>query len=160
LFLIKYLHQRLPVDRRQCKTPMNGLFSTFFLKDYDSFFNNYKQNNVLAQEALTASEEFLPTLNEFFDLYEGLTDAENSEISWYNYTVASNKDYIRVKSVYYNEPSFSNVLINMSKEEAEDYNTYKGACFGKVRCSASMPLAILKASVMTCCSTAVKRVWW
>ena len=34
--------------------------------------------------------------------------------------------------MYYNEPSFSDVSINMSEEESEDYNTYEGACFGKV----------------------------
>jgi hypothetical protein len=125
--------QRLSVSQRQRKTQMSGLLGKFLLKDFDSFFNKYKENNVLAQEASSALEQFLPTLNEFFDLCEGLTDAENSEISWYGYTVASNKDYIRAKSVYYNEPSFSNVSINMSEEETGDYNTYKGACFGKVR---------------------------
>ena len=131
--MIKYLHLRSSVSQRQCKTQMNGLLGTFFLKDFDSFINNYKQNNVLAQEALTALEQFLPTLNEFFDLCEDLSDAANSKIRWYSYTIASNRDYIRAKSAYYNEPSFSNMLINMSEEEVEDYNTYKGACFGKVR---------------------------
>ena len=88
----------------------------------------------MGQEALTALDNFLPALNEFFDLYEDLTDANNSKISWYSYTnVASSGDYVRAKSVYYNEPSFSDVSINMSKEETEDYNTYEGACFGKVR---------------------------
>ncbi|RGB43846.1 hypothetical protein C1646_808980 [Rhizophagus diaphanus] len=52
--------------------------------------------------------------------------------TWYSYTnITSSKDYIRATSRYYNEPSFSNMLINMSEEESEDYNTYEGACFGK-----------------------------
>ena len=34
--------------------------------------------------------------------------------------------------MYYNEPSFSDVSINMSEEEIEDYNTDMSACFGKV----------------------------
>ena len=34
--------------------------------------------------------------------------------------------------MYYNEPSFNDVLINMSKEESEDYNIYEGTCFGKI----------------------------
>ena len=55
------------------------------------------------------------------------------KISWYSYTnISSSGDYIRAKSMYYNEPSFSDVSINMSEEESEDYNTYEGACFGKV----------------------------
>ena len=112
---------------------MNGLLGTFLLKDFDNFFNTYKLNNVLAQEALTALDNFLPALNEFFDLCEDLLDAENSKISWYSYTVVtSSGDYIRAKSAYYNEPSFSDVSINMNEEETEDYNTHEGACFGKV----------------------------
>lgn len=31
--------------------------------------------------------------------------------------------------------SRSDMSINMSKEESEDYNTYKGACFGKIQYS-------------------------
>jgi hypothetical protein len=130
---MKYLRQRISVGRRQHKSRMNGMLGTFLLKDFDNFFNNYKLHNVLAQEALTALDNFLPALNEFFDLCEDLTDAENSKISWYSYTVVvPSGDYIRAKSVYYNRPSFSDVSINMSEEETEDYNTHEGACFGKV----------------------------
>ena len=130
---MKYLRQRISVDRHQHKSRMNGMLGTFLLKDFDNFFNNYKLHNVLAQEALTALDNFLPALNEFFDLCEDLTDAKNSKISWYSYTVVvPSGDYIRAKSVYYNGPSFSDVSINMSKEETEDYNTHEGACFGKV----------------------------
>jgi hypothetical protein len=112
---------------------MNGFLGTFLLQEFDEFFNNYKSKNVLAQEALTALEHFLPALNEFFDLCEDLIDAENSKISWYSYTnTALSGDYIRAKSMYYNEPAFSDVSINMSEEESEDYNTDEGACFGKV----------------------------
>ena len=61
-------------------------------------------------------------LNKFFDLCEDLTNAENTKIRWYSYTsISSSKDYIRAKSKYYNEPSFSDVLINMSEEESEYY---------------------------------------
>jgi hypothetical protein len=127
------LHQHASVGQRQHKARMGGLLGTFFLKDFDNFFNDYNLNNVLVQEALIALDNFLPALNEFFDLCEELTDAKDSKISWYGYTnVASSGDYIRAKSVYYNEPSFSDVSINMSEEETGDYNTYEGACFGKV----------------------------
>ena len=113
---------------------MSGLLDTFLLKDFDDFFDNYKSENVLADEALTALNHFLPALNDFFDLCENLTDANNSKISWYSYTnITSNRDYIRAKSKYYNELSFSNVSINMNEEETEDYNTDKGACFSKVQ---------------------------
>ena len=130
---MKYLRQHISVGRCQHKSRMNGLLGTFLLKDFDNFFNNYKLNNILAQKALTALDNFLLVLNEFFDLCEDLTDAENSKISWYSYTVvASSGDYIRAKSAYYNEPSFSDVSINMNEEDSEDYNTHEGACFGKV----------------------------
>ena len=129
------MRQHTVVSRRQQKTPMNGLLGIFLLKDFDTFFDNYKSKNTLANEALLALDNFIPTLNEFFDLCDGLTEemAGKTKISWYSYTnISSSGDYIRAKSMYYNEPSFSNVSINMSEEESEDYNTYEDACFGKV----------------------------
>ena len=132
---MKYLRQHAVSERRQQKSSMNGLLGTFFLKDFDTFFNNYKLTNILASEALIALERFIPALNEFFDLCDDLTEemVRDSKISWYGYTnITSGGDYIRAKSMYYNEPSFSDVSINMSEEESEDYNTYDGACFGKV----------------------------
>ncbi len=113
---------------------MNGLLGTFFLKDFDTFFNNYQSVNILANEALKVLEYLLPALNKFFDLCKGLTDVKNTIIRWYSYTnVAFSGNYIRTKSKYYNEPLFSNVSINMSNKETEDYNTVKGACFGKIQ---------------------------
>ena len=130
---MKYLRQHTSVSRRRHKSRMNGLLGTFLLKDFDNFFNTYKLNNVLAQEALTALNNFLSALNEFFDLCEDLLDTENSKISWYSYTVvASSGDYIRAKSAYYNKSSFSDMSINISEEETKDYNTHEGACFAKV----------------------------
>lgn len=115
---------------------MNGLLGKFPLENFEEFFNNYKVNNTLAQEASTALDQFLPSLNEFFDLCDDLSEEMlrgNTEVSWYSYAnVESSGDYIRAKSMYYNEPSFSDVSINMSGEEIEDYNTDMGACFGKV----------------------------
>src|SRR6266498_6099569 len=107
---------------------MNGLLGKFSLENSEEFFNNYKVNNTLAQEASTALDQFILLLNEFFDLCEDLSEEMlmgNTEVSWYG-------DYIRAKSMYYNEPSFSDVSINMSGEEIEDYNTDMGACFGRV----------------------------
>ncbi|CAB5359327.1 unnamed protein product [Rhizophagus irregularis] len=91
-------------------------------------------NSFLACETLTALEYFLESLNEFLDLCEGLTDNETINISWYSYAnISSSGNYIRAKSLYYNEPSFSDVSISMSEEESEDHNTAEGgACFGKV----------------------------
>ena len=115
---------------------MNGLLGKFSLKNSEEFFNNYKVNNTLAQEALTALDQFILSLNEFFNLCEDLSEEMlmgNTEVSWYGYAnIESSGDYIRAKSMYYNEPSFSDVSINMSGEEIEDYNTDMGACFGKV----------------------------
>lgn len=131
------MRERTPASRRQHRTRMSGILGTFLLKEFDNFFNNY--NDVLAKEALTAIEQFLPALNGFFDLCEGLTDVDNCKINWYSYTnIVSSGDYIRAKSAYYNEPSFSDVSVNMSEEETEDYNTYEGACFGKVRYSVTL----------------------
>ena len=139
--MIKYLRKHKVNERRQQKSSMNGLLGTFLLKDFDTFFNNYKLTNTLASEALMALERFIPALNEFFDLCDDLTEemVRDSKISWYSYTnITSGGDYIRAKSMYYNEPSFSDMSINMSVEEVEDYNTDDGTCFGKVYCITSI----------------------
>src|SRR5256714_15300282 len=104
---------------------MNGLLGTFFLQDFNSFFDNYKSKNILANEALLALEHFIPTLNEFFDLYDGLTEemAKDTKINWYSYTnISSSGDYIRAKSKYYGGASFFDVLNNIIEEGNEDYN--------------------------------------
>ena len=75
--------------------------------------------------------------NENFDLDEGLTEEivkGSTEISWYSYAnVESSRNYIRAKSLYYNEPSFSDVSIKMSSEEENDYNTDKEVYYGKIQ---------------------------
>jgi hypothetical protein len=76
-------------------------------------------------------------LNEFFDIVnDDLNEeliANNTIITWYSYTkMAASGDYIRAISKYYNEPEFSNISINMNVEEAGNYNTNKGTCYGKV----------------------------
>src|SRR5204862_4727102 len=112
---------------------MNRLLDKFSLENSEEFFN---VNNTLAQEASTALDQFILSLNEFFDLCEDLSEEMlmgNTEVSWYGYAnMESSGNYIRAKSMYYNELSFSDVSINISREEIEDYNTDMGACFGKV----------------------------
>ena len=111
---------------------MNGLLDKFSLENFEEFFNNYKVNNTLAQEASTALDQFILSLNEFFDPCEDLSEEMimgNTEVSWYSYAnVELSGDYIRAKSMYYNEPSFSDVSINMSGKEIEDYNTDMLGC--------------------------------
>ena len=76
---------------------MNGLLGKFSLENSEEFFNNYKVNNTLAQEASTALDQFILSLNEFFDLCEDLSEEmlmENTEVSWYSYAnVESSGDY-------------------------------------------------------------------
>lgn len=124
------------IRRRRSKKTMNGFLGKFSLEKFDEFFDGYKLSNTLAHEALTAIDHFFPALNEFFDLCDNLTQEMligNTEITWYSYAnLESSGDYIRAKSVYYNEPSFSDISINMSADEVEEYNTDDGTCFGKV----------------------------
>jgi hypothetical protein len=115
---------------------MNGLMGTFSLPMFDNFFDAYKATNTLAPEALMALDHFLPALSKFFDLCEGLDEdmvTNSTKINWYSYTnMVASGDYIRAKSKHYNQPEFSNVSINMSEEEADDYTTDEGLCFAKV----------------------------
>jgi hypothetical protein len=134
---MKYSRQHTVNVSQRSKKTMNGLLGKFSLENFDEFFDNYKLNNTLAHEALTAINHFFPVFNEFFDLFVDLTEemiAGNNEINWYAYAnLESSGDYIRAKSLYYNEPSFSDVSINMSVEEVEDYRSDDGTCFGKVQ---------------------------
>src|SRR6266516_1117902 len=83
----KILRQQTAVRLRYQKTPMNGLLGTFFLQDFNSFFDNYKSKNILANEALLALEHFITKLNEFFDLFDSLTEemAKDIKIKCYSY---------------------------------------------------------------------------
>jgi len=63
---------------------MNGLLGKFSLENFEEFFNNYKVNNTLTQEASTALDLFILSLNEFFDLCEDLSEEMlmgNTEVS-------------------------------------------------------------------------------
>src|SRR5256884_9854570 len=117
--IIKYLHQHINNVNRRSKKTMNGLLGKFSLENSEEFFNNYKVNNTLAQEASTTLDQFILSLNEFFDLCEDLSKEilmGNTEVSWYSYAnMESSGDYIRAKSMYYNEPSFSDVSIGPRK---------------------------------------------
>ena len=71
--IIKYLRQHTNNVNRRSKKTMNGLLGKFSLENFEEFFNNYKVNNTLAQEASTALDQFILSLNEFFDLCEDLS---------------------------------------------------------------------------------------
>jgi hypothetical protein len=130
------LYRNTQSEKSQKITSLNGLLGRFGLENFDGFFDKYKKKNTLAAEALLALEHFLTTLNTFFDLVDDLheeTIINNTNISWYSYTnLAASGDYIRAVSKYYHEPEFSNISINMSIDEADDYNTDEGNCFEKV----------------------------
>ena len=53
---------------------MNGLLGKFSLENFEEFFNNYKVNNILTQKVSTALNQFILSLNEFFDLCEDLSE--------------------------------------------------------------------------------------
>jgi hypothetical protein len=123
-------------SQRNRQTAMGGLLGEFTLETFNEFFNAYKATNVMAPEALMVLEHFFPALNEFFDLCDNLTEdmiMDHVKVYWYSYTnMVASSDYIRAKSKHYYEPEFSNVSINMSEEDTQNYNTDDGACFGKV----------------------------
>ena len=76
----------------------------------------------------------LNALNEFYDTMEGITenDVKTSTIEWYSNATVASTDIIRAKSKYYNAPAFSDIAISMNADDAQNYNTAEGTCFGKV----------------------------
>ncbi|PKK56506.1 hypothetical protein RhiirC2_721821 [Rhizophagus irregularis] len=85
-------------------------------------------------EAEKAFDVLINSLNEYFDLIENVTneDIEETLIKWYTNVTIGQVDIIRAKSEYFGTPVFSDIAINMNKEEAEDYNTFNGMCFAKL----------------------------
>jgi len=137
--IIKYLRQQIDQERtlNQCsKKLMNSQLGEFSMVYFDQFVEAYKATNILAPEALEAFDHFIPALNDFLVMFEDFTEETINDIKihWYGYSNAANGDYIYAKSKHYNKSAFSNVAINMDVEDAEDYNTDDGTCFGKVCC--------------------------
>lgn len=115
---------------------MNGEIATFKLSLFNEFVTSYKTSNSLALEATEAFDQFIPSLDMFFDLYEELTEHNiNSDdvfVKWYKSTVISSGDTVRAISNWYQQAVFDNISVNMSTDEIGDYITHDGMCFGKV----------------------------
>uniref|UniRef100_U9UMF9 Uncharacterized protein n=1 Tax=Rhizophagus irregularis (strain DAOM 181602 / DAOM 197198 / MUCL 43194) TaxID=747089 RepID=U9UMF9_RHIID len=113
---------------------LGGLESSFTISNFDRFINEYKAANFLVLEAEKAFEVLIDSLNQYFDLIENITDkdVETTLVKWYTNALIGGIDTVRAKSNYYNAPAFSDIAINMNEEEAETYNTFKGACFAKI----------------------------
>lgn len=113
---------------------MSGEIATFELSSFDNFVLSYQNKTSLAPEVLEAFNQFLPALDKFFDLMDSIEFNTNGLIiKWYGSAVISSGDTIRAISNWYNQPIFDNISINMDSNEIEDYTTYDGLCFGKVR---------------------------
>ncbi|CAB5377088.1 unnamed protein product [Rhizophagus irregularis] len=109
---------------------------TFELLSLDKFVSSYQNTTTLAPEALEVFDQFLTTLDKFFDLInlaEFVTIHLIVSVKWYRSVVISSGNMIRANSNWYGQPIFDNILINiMDSSEIEDYTTYDGLCFGKI----------------------------
>ncbi|PKY60677.1 hypothetical protein RhiirA4_431298 [Rhizophagus irregularis] len=135
--IINYLFQfSKPVGSnvKQNTSVMNGKIFTFELSSFDKFVSSYRNTTTLASEAFEAFNQFLPTLDKFFNLInlaEFITTHLIVSVKWYRSAVISSRDTVRANSNWYGQPIFDNVSINMDSNEIEDYTTYDGLCFGK-----------------------------
>jgi hypothetical protein len=113
---------------------MHGEIAAFELSLFDEFTASYKAINSLAPEAVKAFDQFLVALDNFFDLCQELTNykMENAIIKWYSSAVISSGNTIRAISNWYHQAAFDNISINMDIDDADNYVTYNGMCFGKV----------------------------
>ncbi|PKY62910.1 hypothetical protein RhiirA4_490315, partial [Rhizophagus irregularis] len=136
--IINYLFQfSKPVGSnvKQNTSVMNGKIFTFELSSFDKFVSSYRNTTTLASEAFEAFNQFLPTLDKFFNLInlaEFITTHLIVSVKWYRSAVISSRDTVRANSNWYGQPIFDNVSINMDSNEIEDYTTYDGLCFGKI----------------------------
>ncbi|CAB4401527.1 unnamed protein product [Rhizophagus irregularis] len=120
---------------------------TFELLSLDKFVSSYQNTTTLAPEALEVFDQFLTTLDKFFDLInlaEFVTIHLIVSVKWYRSVVISSGNMIRANSNWYGQPIFDNILINiMDSSEIEDYTTYDGLCFGKVLMLCSVKISYL-----------------
>jgi hypothetical protein len=105
------------------------------LENFDAFVDSYKRVNSLAPEADKGFLVLLNALNDFCNTMEEVTEdnVKTSIIEWYSNATVTSTDIIRAKSKYYNAPAFSDIAISMNADDAQNYNTAEGACFGKVK---------------------------
>lgn len=123
------------INPKHLKTiKLGGFEGTFILENFNAFVDSYKRLNFLAPEANKGFFVLLDALNDLFDTIEGITgdDVKASIIEWYSNATVASTDIIRAKSEYYNAPAFSNIAISMDTDDAQNYNTIEGTCFGKV----------------------------
>ncbi|POG60800.1 hypothetical protein GLOIN_2v1847398 [Rhizophagus irregularis DAOM 181602=DAOM 197198] len=122
------------VYRKRQTLTLRNIEGSFTLSNFYEFVNTYKITHHLAPEAEKAFDVLINSLNEYFDLIENVTneDIEETLIKWYTNATIGQVDIIRAKSEYFGTPVFSDIVINMNEEEAEDYNTFNGMCFAKL----------------------------
>ena len=91
---------------------MTGLIDEFTLQTFDNWVEATKQTQNLAAEALLALDQFLETLNAFFDMVENVSDKDIHEktlVKWFGMCINSAGEYVHAKSHYYNAPIFDNI---------------------------------------------------
>ncbi|GBC32176.2 kinase-like domain-containing protein [Rhizophagus irregularis DAOM 181602=DAOM 197198] len=133
--ILNYLRKITTSSTRKRQTlTLRNIEGSFTLSNFYEFVNTYKITHHLAPEAEKAFDVLINSLNEYFDLIENVTneDIEETLIKWYTNATIGQVDIIRAKSEYFGTPVFSDIVINMNEEEAEDYNTFNGMCFAKL----------------------------
>ena len=81
--IVKYLHRQIDQERtlNQClKKLMNSKLGEFSMIYFDQFVEAYKATNTLTPEALAAFDHFIPTLNDFLDMFKDFTEERINNI--------------------------------------------------------------------------------
>ena len=96
---------------------------------------NILNNNGEVTEWIGAFTNLLNCLDLYFKLLENLeeeVDNENIIIKTFTYFKLENNQFVRATNLWYGEPLFTNIAIEMDYEEVNEYANDSGLCYAKV----------------------------
>ncbi|RGB38455.1 hypothetical protein C1646_755712 [Rhizophagus diaphanus] len=110
-------------------------FKTFYLVDHSILLQEAKELNCNSERILGLGR--LPQgINSYFEIFENISitefEKENINIILFESLKLPNGNIVRASDSFYNAPFYSDIRIQMSDEEASDYETDNEKCYGKI----------------------------
>lgn len=112
-------------------------FKNFYLIGHAALLQEAKEFN-WSSERILGLNELPKEMDEYFEIFENMSASEFEEetinITLFESVKLPCGKIIRASDSFYNAPFYSDVSVQMSEEEALDYESNDGKCYGKVCC--------------------------
>ena len=103
----------------------------FGISEATVFFEQQKKNPNLNKNMIEGFDQFLESLNEYFDMYK-IGSAEGCQIKIFGSVTLNSCAILRATNKFQNWLQFSNIAIAMNDEELSEYPSDKEICYAKV----------------------------